>query len=62
MAPMFGLSPAQFAQHPHALIGSVDSICDQLIERRDTYGISYITFGASVVDAVEPIVARLAGT
>ena len=62
MAPMFGLSAEQFARHPHALIGSVDSICDQLLERRETYGISYITFGASVVDAVEPIVARLAGT
>jgi probable F420-dependent oxidoreductase len=62
MAPMFGLAPEQFSQHPHALIGSVESICDQLIERRETYGISYITFGASVVDAVEPVVARLAGT
>ena len=28
MAPMFGLTPEQFAEHPHALIGSVDSICD----------------------------------
>ena len=62
MAPMFDLPPEQFAQHPHALIGSVDSICDQLIERRETYGISYITFGASAVDTVEPVVARLAGT
>jgi probable F420-dependent oxidoreductase len=62
MAPMFALSADQFADHPHALIGSVDSICEQLIARRDTYGISYVTFGASVVDAVAPIVARLAGT
>ena len=62
MAARFGLTPEQFAQHPHALIGSVDSICEQLLERRETYGISYITFGASVVDAVEPVVARLAGT
>ncbi len=62
MAPMFALSPDQFAQHPHALIGSVDSICEQLIERRETYGISYVTFGASVIDAVAPVVERLAGT
>ena len=62
MAPMFALEPEQFAQHPHALIGSVDSICEQIIERRDTYGISYITFSASVVDAVTPIVQRLSGT
>lgn len=62
MAPMFGLEPEVFAEHPHALIGSVDSICDQLVERRETYGISYITFAGRVVDAVAPIVERLAGT
>ncbi len=62
MAPMFALAPEQFAEHPHALIGSVDSICEQLVERRETYGISYVTFGASVADSVAPIVERLAGT
>jgi len=62
MAPMFELEPEQFAEHPHALIGSVDAICDQLRERRERYGISYLTFGASAIDSVEPIVERLAGT
>ena len=62
MAPMFGLEPAQLADLPHALIGTVDSICEQIIERRERYGISYITFGQSVVDDVAPIVERLAGT
>ena len=62
MAPMFALQPEEFAVHPHALIGSVDEICDQLTERRDTYGISYVTFPARMVDAVAPIVARLTGT
>jgi probable F420-dependent oxidoreductase len=62
LAPRFALTPEQIAQHPHVLVGSVDSICEQLIERRDTYGISYVTFGASVVDSVVPIVERLAGT
>ncbi len=62
MAPMFALEPDQLAQHPHALIGSVESICEQLVERRETYGISYVTFGASAFDAVVPIVERLAGT
>ena len=62
MAPMFALEPAAFAEHPHALIGSVDSICDQLHERRERYGITYVTFGASAVESVGPIVERLAGT
>jgi hypothetical protein len=58
---MFGMAPETFAEHPHALIGSVDSICDQLAARRDRYGISYVTFGASVLEAVAPIVERLSG-
>ena len=62
MAPMFAMEPGVFAQHPHALIGSVESICDQLVERRETYGISYVTFAARMLDAVAPIVERLAGT
>lgn len=62
MAAMFKLGETEFAEHPHALIGSVDSICAQISERRDRYGISYITFGASVMEAVAPVVARLAGT
>jgi probable F420-dependent oxidoreductase len=62
MAPMFQLEPEQLADHPHALIGSVDSICEQILERRETYGISYITFGASAGESVAPVVERLAGT
>lgn len=62
MAPMLGLEPAQLAEHPHALIGTVDQICDQLIERRERYGISYITFAGREIDAVAPIVERLTGT
>lgn len=62
MAGMFGLTPNEFAEHPHALVGTVESAADQLVERRDRYGISYITFGASAMEAVAPIVARLAGT
>ena len=62
MSAMFGLTPEQLSQHPHALIGSVDSICAQLIERRERFGISYITFGSSTQEAVAPIVQRLAGT
>jgi probable F420-dependent oxidoreductase len=61
MAPMFALSPEQFGQHPHALIGSVDSICEQLLERRARYGISYVTVGRTNAEAFAPVVARLNG-
>jgi probable F420-dependent oxidoreductase len=62
MAPMFGLTAEDFGVHPHGLVGSVDAICDQLQERRETYGISYITFGVDALDSVGPVVERLAGT
>ena len=62
MAPMFGLSPEVLGEHPHALIGSVDSICDQLLDRRSHYGISYVTVGRAVMESFAPIVAALADT
>jgi len=61
MAPMFGMTPEVMGEHPNVLIGSVDEICDRIVERRERFGISYISFGSSVMDAVAPVVARLAG-
>ncbi len=61
MAPMFGMTPEVLAEHPNALIGSIDEICDRIVERRERFGISYVSFGASVIDAVGPVVERLTG-
>ena len=61
MAPRFGLSVERMLTHPHALIGSVDEICEQLERRREQYGISYITVGDTAADAFAPVVARLTG-
>ncbi len=61
MAAMFGLSPEELLRHPNALIGPVGAICDELERRRDTYGISYVTVGDSVMEAFAPVVERLAG-
>lgn len=47
---------------PHALIGSVDQVCALLEERRERYGVSYISVGPGSIDAFAPVVARLAGT
>jgi probable F420-dependent oxidoreductase len=62
LAPAFGLTPGQAAGTPHALIGSVGEICDQLVERRARWGISYLGLSADQLDAFAPVVARLAGT
>lgn len=57
-----GMAPEAVAEHPHALIGSVDFICDLIQERRERYGISYITVGKANLEAFAPVVARLSGT
>lgn len=62
MAGRFGVTPAEFASHPHALFGTADTICDVLRERRERYGISYITVAQRNVDEFAPVVAALAGT
>jgi hypothetical protein len=62
MAPMFGMTPATMAEHPHVLIGSVEEICDRLVDRRERFGISYVSFGTSNMEAVAPVVNRLSGT
>jgi probable F420-dependent oxidoreductase len=46
---------------PHVLIGSVDALCDALVERRERWGISYVTVQAAAARAFAPVVARLAG-
>jgi alkanesulfonate monooxygenase SsuD/methylene tetrahydromethanopterin reductase-like flavin-dependent oxidoreductase (luciferase family) len=62
LAPAFGLTPAEAEETPHALIGSVAQICDQLVERRERWGFSYLGLSGDQLDAFAPVVARLAGT
>lgn len=61
MGGMFGLSPEEMADHPNALIGTVDDICEKLQARRERYGFSYVTVSDRNADAFAPVVARLAG-
>lgn len=60
-ASNFGYTEEEMRRHPHALFGSVDTICEELRRRRELHGISYITVGDSVMEAFAPVVARLAG-
>lgn len=62
VAARFGVEPAVFAGHLHALIGSVDAICEQLEHRREAYGISYVTVSGRVAQSFAPVVERLHGT
>jgi probable F420-dependent oxidoreductase len=62
IAGMIGVDEAMVAASPFAVIGSPAEIADQLIERRERFGFSYVIVGAEVIDAFAPVVDRLAGT
>ncbi len=61
LGQMFGLTAEEVLVHPHALVGSVDAICDELERRREVYGFSYVTVSGRNVDDFAPVVARLSG-
>ena len=62
---MLGLSAQDIIEHPHCLIGSVDFICEELLRRREKYGISYIAVlddgSGNMVEAFAPVVEQLSG-
>lgn len=58
---MFGLSADEVIASPHALVGSVDEICEELEGHRERYGISYVVFGDASAEPMAPVVERLAG-
>jgi probable F420-dependent oxidoreductase len=62
MARRFGVTPEQLAEHPHALIGSLDQVCEKLQKRRDQLGVSYVNVAQRNMEEFAPVVARLSGT
>lgn len=61
-APAFGLEAEVALESGIACVGTVDEICDQLLARRDRWGVSYIVIGDDLYEAFAPVVERLAGT
>lgn len=55
------VSPDMILQTPYVLIGTEDQICEDLLARRERYGISYISVFEQSLEAFAPVVARLAG-
>jgi probable F420-dependent oxidoreductase len=62
LAPALGISPAAALASPHAIAGTPDQIIDDLRARRERWGISYLGVSVDALDALAPVVARLAGT
>jgi probable F420-dependent oxidoreductase len=61
LSDQLNLAPEQIDASTSFLLGSVEAIVDQLQERRQRLGISYIMIHDRVMDAFAPVVARLAG-
>lgn len=49
------------ASSPYALVGDTDAIVDTLIARRERWGVSYIVCFEDKLDAMIPVVRKLAG-
>jgi len=62
MAGTAGLTGEQLLDCLQALIGTIDEIVEDLLRRRELYGISYISVDERFMDALAPVVARLAGS
>jgi len=62
LAPAFGLTPAQLAAAPIALVGTTGEIAETLQKRREELGFSYIVVHEAEMEALAPVIAELAGT
>jgi probable F420-dependent oxidoreductase len=58
----FGITADDARRSPHALCGTVDQIVDDLVDRRERFGISTVGLSASSLDDLRPVIDRLAGT
>jgi alkanesulfonate monooxygenase SsuD/methylene tetrahydromethanopterin reductase-like flavin-dependent oxidoreductase (luciferase family) len=61
VASEYGLDPDQALSSPDFLIGSEDAIVQQLLKRREWFGISYLEVDERDAIGFAPVVARLHG-
>lgn len=62
LAGVFAITPDEVSDVPHAMIGSVDGICEQLERRRERWGMSYFVVQGDAMETMAPIIAKLNGT
>lgn len=61
LAPGMGIDPVDALACPSVLVGTEEEIADTLLERRERWGFSYVVVHGGEVQALAPVVARLAG-
>jgi probable F420-dependent oxidoreductase len=60
-APGFAMTPEDALEAGITCIGTIDEICDQLVARRERWGVSYVVIGDDIFEQFAPVVERLAG-
>jgi hypothetical protein len=61
IAPRLRLDPDEIPGMPHFLIGTIDQLAEDLVARRERFGISFFVFQGEVAEELAPLVERLAG-
>jgi probable F420-dependent oxidoreductase len=61
VAGFLHIEPDLLVDHPNALFGSVEAIADRLLERRERYGVNYVTVQQGELERFAPVVERLTG-
>src|SRR5205823_11659716 len=56
-----GLTSEEIATSPYLLVGTVEEIIDQLVERREQLGVSYYVVFEKSMEHLAPIVEQLSG-
>ncbi len=62
LADRYGVTAAEILDSPLVLLGGPDEMADRLRQRRERFGVSYVVVTEPNLDALAPVVARLAGT
>ncbi|GDX26566.1 hypothetical protein LBMAG12_09400 [Actinomycetes bacterium] len=61
IAAMIGVEPGMVEETPFALVGPPSKLIEDLIARRERWGLSYIIVGDDQIDAFAPVVSALSG-
>jgi probable F420-dependent oxidoreductase len=57
-----GIPEEELPRSPHYLVGDTDGMIETLLARRERWGISYLALRPDHLDAMTPVIARLAGS
>ena len=61
VAKSTGISVDLLRNHPNVLVGSTESVVEQLYSRRETFGVNYVTVQQSQIESFAPVAALLTG-